>query len=140
MTLNARRTMAKDKKNCLVHLSSILGDMSLPFHGVYSGTKTFNKVFGRMVYMGKYPSSPDTLVVKPGIVTTGMTDYHRDPTSADPEDTVLGVTREMGLRAYGETNGAFVHSVMGESRAYTPDFVMHGIRNEAGKLDKAPYK
>ena len=140
MTLNARRTMAKDKKNSLVHLSSILGDMSLPFHGVYSGTKTFNKVFSRMIYMGKYPSAPDTLIVKPGIVTTGMTDYHKDLSSAEPEDTVLGVTREMGLRTYGETNGAFVHSIMGESGSYTPDFAMHLFRKETGKLDKAPYK
>ena len=140
MTLNARRTMTKDKKNCLVHLSSILGDMSLPFHGVYSGTKTFNKVFGRMVYMGKYPQAPDTLIVKPGIVATGMTEYHRDPMSAEPEDTVYGVTREMGLRGYGETNGAFIHTILGESSAYNPEFVMHGIRKEAGKVDKAPYK
>ena len=90
--------------------------------------------------MGKYPTAPDTLIVKPGIVSTGMTDYHRDPTSAEPEDTVHGVSREMGLRGYGETNGAFVHSIMGESGSYTPDFIMHVIRNEAGKLDKAPYK
>jgi short-subunit dehydrogenase len=132
MTLNARRTFAKDKQNSLVHLSSILGDMSLPFHGVYSGTKTFNKVFGRMVYLGKYPKSPDTLIVKPGIVTTGMTDYHKDATSANPEQTVHGITREMGLRACGETNGAFVHQIMGENLAYTPEFVMHFIRTIAG--------
>lgn len=128
MTLNARRTMAKDKRNSLVHLSSILGDMSLPFHGVYSGTKTFNKIFGRMIYLGKYPTAPDTLIVKPGIVTTGMTDYHKDASSADPTETVHGISREMGLRACGETNGAFVHQVLGESGAYTPEFMMHEFR------------
>jgi short-subunit dehydrogenase len=85
--------------------------MPLPFHGVYSGTKAFNRVFGRMIYMGKYPVSPDTLIVKPGLVTTGMTDYHKDLTSVEPEQTVNGMVREMGLRGYSETYGAFWHNL-----------------------------
>ncbi len=64
-----------------------------------------------MIYMGKYPVSPDTLIVKPGLVTTGMTDYHKDLTSVEPEQTVNGMVREMGLRGYSETYGAFWHNL-----------------------------
>ena len=84
LTKHALTKVAKDESNSFVHLSSILGDMPLPFYGVYSGTKTFNRIFGSLIYTTKAGKKPDTLIVKPGKTTTPMTGYARDATTVDP--------------------------------------------------------
>jgi len=33
-------------KTALIHTSSVVSDLAMPFAGVYSGTKRFNEVFG----------------------------------------------------------------------------------------------
>jgi short-subunit dehydrogenase len=73
MTKYARQVMLSDRKNAFVHLSSILGETALPFHGVYSGTKTFNRVFGKLMSSNHKTNKAETLVVKPSGITTGMT-------------------------------------------------------------------
>ena len=111
-----------------MHLSSILGDFALPFHAVYSGTKTFNRVFGRMIYTTKANNPPDTLIVSPSAVTTGMTEYLKDQTTVEPEQVVFGLFRSLGLRPYYETNGAFWHCFQGVSMKSTPHLLSHLTR------------
>ncbi len=128
MTKHAITKFSKDESNTIVHLSSILGDLPLPFYAVYSGTKTFNKVFGRLIYATKGGNSPDTLIVKPSKTTTQMTDYAKDATTVDPVDVVHGMCKELGLRRYGETYGAWLHNVHGLSSLYIPKVVRHLAR------------
>lgn len=73
MTKHAREVMRNDRRNALVHFSSIIADVDLPFHAVYCGTKAFNKVFGKVTSENHHTNKADTLVVKPAGVTTGMT-------------------------------------------------------------------
>jgi len=84
LTKHALTKVAKDESNVFVHLSSFLGDLPLPFYGVYSGTKTFNRIFGSLTYSTKAGNKPDTLIVKPSKTTTPMTGYARDATTVDP--------------------------------------------------------
>lgn len=111
MSKYAMRTFAKNERNCLVHLSSLLGSMPLPFYDVYSGTKTFNRVFGRMIYATKSGNAPDTLIVSLCKTTTPMTNYAKDPSTVEPEQVVFGLTRELGNSEYAETNGAYWHNI-----------------------------
>jgi short-subunit dehydrogenase len=117
MTKYARSKMAGDRRNSVIHMSSIVGDLHLPFHAIYGGTKAFNRVFGKTFSSGWKTNTPDTLVVKPSLVSTGMTGYHKDPSGVEPEDVVRGIMRELGggggdlsvSQDYRETNGAFWH-------------------------------
>jgi len=140
MTKVAVARFAKDERNCLVHLSSILGYMPLPFYDVYSGTKIFNRVFGGLVHATKSGNTPDTLIVSPGKTTTPMTHYAKDGTTVDPEEVVFGMCRELGHRTYAEVNGAFWHNVQGGFSMYFPQVVYHKMRKDFGKKEEFPFK
>ena len=136
MTKNARAVMPSEQINAIVHFSSILGDMGLPYHALYSGTKTFNRVFGRLTYQNQLTNPPDTLIVKPSTTTTAMTGYQKDVTSVLPEEVALGMFRELGLddnKRYSETGGAFKHCVQGASIKYVPDIANHVMRQQSLK-------
>ena len=129
MTKYALANFAKDESNALIHLSSILGDFGLPFYAVYSGTKTFNRVFGMLTHYTKAGNTPDTLIVKPSKTSTQMIDYARDSTSVEPVEVVHGMCKELGLKSYAETNGAWAHNVQGASFRYFPKPVQHLMKS-----------
>jgi len=141
MTKHAREVMHSDCKNAFVHLSSVLGELDLPFHGVYAGTKTFNRVFGRLMSWNHKTNKAETLVVKPAGMTTGMTQNHRDPSFVEPIDAVHGIMRELGTSpGYHETYGALLHGLIGNQAKYFPHFALHGAKKSLSQLKEPPYK
>ena len=141
MTKHARQVMQSDTKNAFVHVSSVLSDISLPFHGVYSGTKTFNKVFGHLMSWNHKTNKAETLLVKPAGMTTGMTQHYTDPTFVQPSAAVHGIFRELGTSpGYHETYGALLHVSIGNQAKYFPHFALHQAKIGFAGLKEAPYK
>ena len=141
MTKHAREVMPKDKKNAFIHVSSVIGDIDLPFHGVYSGTKTFNRVFGKLTSENHRTNKAETLILKPAGITTGMTQNYKDPSFVDPEDVTFGMLRELGTsQGYHESNGAFLHSLQGAGINYIPQFIAHPLKLQISTLKDSPYK
>jgi short-subunit dehydrogenase len=63
MTKYARAVMPTDKRNSIVTLSSIIAEFIVPFHGTYSATKVFNKVYAKLAHGAISTNKPDTLLV-----------------------------------------------------------------------------
>jgi short-subunit dehydrogenase len=138
-TKYARQTMPSDKHNLMIHLSSLLGDVAFPFYGTYSGTKTFNRVFGKLMHENQRTNKPDTLIVKPGGILTNMTKGHQSSSYVPPEDVIQGMFREIGINWWGcgygyrEVNGCMNHNLLGFQMAISPSFVKHWFRLYVGK-------
>ena len=109
----------------------------MPFFGIYSATKRFNKVFGYMNAFSygcgpnarqfKDPreakSSLDFMVYQPGECSTRMNNFRKDRLSAPPQDSAHGALRDLGQKWH--TNGALIHSCLNILVNYTPAPVAH---------------
>mmetsp|Transcript_3388 Transcript_3388/g.5703 ORF Transcript_3388/g.5703 Transcript_3388/m.5703 type:complete len:120 (+) Transcript_3388:488-847(+) len=85
----------------LIQLASSASDFPLPFMTIYSATKRYNDIFAQQVafVLGKKASTEtvDTLIVKPGLVTTSMTKNMKLPMlSCFPEETSSGSLHVLG--------------------------------------------
>eukprot|EP00347_Sterkiella_histriomuscorum_P019711 403340581 len=146
MTKYMREHVKQHKqKSAFVHFSSILSQMPLPFHAVYSGTKRFNQVFGDCVAVSSNHWSKmrrqkqiDQLIVQPSGVTTNMTQYHEDPMFVKPGQVSYGLLRDLGIKT--QSNGAFWHQLQGDGTKYLPRPVINLVYKFFGNLEKAPYK
>ena len=68
----------RDKQSYIIHIASVVSDIRNPLTSAfYQATKTANKVFANYTY---YPSSLpiDYLIIKPGWVSTNMTNKNVD--------------------------------------------------------------
>ena len=63
------------------------------------------------------------MIVKPGTVTTAMTNFNSGPGSVKTENTSLGTLIELGK--YQETGGALNHTILNAFVDWLPNPVYH---------------
>lgn len=109
MTKYARSVMPQNgKKNAIVHLSSMLGENAGPFYAVYSGTKFYNKIFGRLT---SNSCNADTLVVMSSGISTSMTNHKKSFGILEPEVVTNGILKNLGLSNFSKSSCTVNHSV-----------------------------
>eukprot|EP00347_Sterkiella_histriomuscorum_P006676 403351860 len=121
--LNAKK---HNQKTAFVHLSSTLSEIGFCYNAIYCGTKTFNKIFANSFARNSNNFDQnrikqiDTLIVKPGTVTTNMTQNKEDFISVTAQEVGSSIVRDLGRRQ--ESYGGMKHTFLGNLTQYTPKF------------------
>ena len=106
----------------------------MPFLAVYSGTKTYNKKFSEIINFHNWTSHTakhvDTLVVKPGSVSTAMNNFKKGYDVVTPEAVSKGTFTELGIHHY--TNGGLRHAATSTFLGLTPNPLIHLFKKYDG--------
>ena len=79
------------------------------------------------------------MVLMPGLVSTGMTNYISNSyNTCMPEQTVLGTLKDLGFRY--QTHGSLIHTLWGIQIHYTPEWLRNFQRKTEGKAKLGEYK
>ena len=85
----------------MIHVSSILADNDgvFPSLAIYSGTKLFNQIFGKL--LDHKSRKFKTCILKPSTVTTKLTNFRENERSVMPNDVAVDTLRNMDKQTRG---------------------------------------
>jgi short-subunit dehydrogenase len=114
VTLTARLLpgMLANRRGAIVILGSVAGRQPVPFHGLYSATKSFDLVFGEALWAETRERGIDVLVVQPGPVATEFEhmagEVRPDPSKDESPQSVVEISLDaLGQQASVVTGGWF---------------------------------
>lgn len=104
--------MLANRRGAIVILGSVAGRQPVPFHGLYSATKSFDLVFGEALWAEVRDRGIDVLVVQPGPVATEFEhaagEVRPDPSRDESPQSVVDISLDaLGRQASVVTGGWF---------------------------------
>ena len=115
-----------------MNLSSIVSIMPFPNATTYSATKVFDDQLTKSIRESYLKRNIDSLIVQPGIVTTGMTGSAQiTGNSCLPEQTSIGSLAQLGL--LGHSYGSTIHTWVATQLIATPRPIEHQMKLYMGK-------
>lgn len=103
---------SRPKRSALIDVSSVTAIVTLPGKELYAATKYFNKALNISHSMAADGDKVDFLALKPGFVSTNLTDNRKaDIITVDTTKCVLGTLKALGNRKV--TFGATAHILFG---------------------------
>jgi short-subunit dehydrogenase len=118
-----------DRKFGLIQVSSSASEIPVPLLTHYGATKRYDEWFSDLVnkrnLMKDKTKNIDTLIVRPGPVTTGMIKYFKAGNSCYPEETSRESLCDLGVCETYRTYGSMKHNFTKISNAFTPDSILH---------------
>lgn len=108
-------------RSAIINLSSFLGETAAPYSTVYSATKAFNTFFSECLAMEKNMNKLDILSVRPMYVESPLSKKKKAFMVPDRRQCALACLKE--LRWEYETNGYYLHRVLGLSARMAPKWV-----------------
>jgi len=132
------RFVARDKKSCLITLSSISVDFPLPAFQTYGATKAFLDYFTQATSL-EYPQI-DCLSVRPGLVDTNMTKHSSQRYAPiTPEQCAEATLEKVGYESV--TYGHWKHRVLATVSGAIPAEVRNFVSKKAfTQKKKSPVK
>jgi len=113
--------LLREKKSCIITISSISVDFPLEAHQVYGATKAFNDHFSRAIAL-EYPEV-DSISARPALVETNMSkSYNKRYLPISPEQCAEATLKKLGYDDM--TYGHWKHVVINEIGKLIPQEVI----------------
>lgn len=106
------KLQSRNLRSGIIDLSSITSLFPLPGKEIYAASKSYNRFLTCGLSMLKSSDKVDFLCLKPGFVTTPLTDFRKeDFITCNTEECVVGALKALGQKR--ETYGATKHILFG---------------------------
>ena len=128
------------RKYGLIQLASSASDVPFPLITHYGATKRYGEWIAHCINLRNLrkerTENIDTLIVKPGLVTTPMVKNCSTYNSCYPEETSRGSLCDLGVNQTNRTYGSMKHNFEKMiTNTYFPEICFYAIRRHFGAMD-----